>query len=878
MLFLAIASFGSSHASVYYSRTSGGNWSDNTTWSTITYGNSTNTLTFPKAGDSAMIGDGYTVVINSTQTTGYVFVGQGSSGILEYPTASNASLTIQNNLSISANAKVWYNGNASRTHALIIGGNLTNNGTMDLHVDADDICNLTFNRSINGTITGSGSFDLNTVTLNKSTSTSFFIDVQSTTFESGIRDLVLTYGTYHHNNSSSYTVNSGSGLDFTIGPNVNLRISQGVVHVSSNSDNLTLNGILTITGGTFRVGSTDGLGGIRYDKTGSITPKIDVTSGTLDIYGGITYKLGASTDPVYFSMTGGIIQLNAGTTGTPESVMGLNDVAGSTFIMTDGTIILSQNNTTGFSISDFSICGNSGSVSVGGGTVQFGDENTTDGTVFNFTPVNSVALPNIKLTGSSLIAATLCPSNNSTAAIKALSLYIDANKTFDIRSCSGTTGDTRDLILTGNIDGVNAMVLDGTLVARNSNLLLQSGESQQIGGAGDLNLYNIQINNPYGVTAVSLVTVSNQIEFTDGVLYSVAAGTLKLANGASVVGASSSSYVDGNFLVELASTSSTNLVFPIGKDGVYRPVSLQVQNASSASTIYEAELMNTSPRDMSYTLPSGIERVSAVRFYALARTGSAGLTNATLTINYEDDDWVTDENYLRILGYDGSSSWINLGGVGTANPTGSITSSNFNNFRTIYALGNASGGSNPLPVTYLNFDVTKNTNRNTLHWSTASETNSDVFEIQRSVDLTNFSSIGIIKAAGFSNEIINYQFDDFLPFYGEIYYRLKQIDFNGDFSYSEIKAINSNTKNKISFYPNPVNNKFLNINLGNYDGEMIQMNVYNNAGILIDSESRILEQNQFKFEQGVTMNAGYYIIKIYDNKNDLICAESILFE
>jgi hypothetical protein len=878
MLFLVIASFENSQAAVYYSRTSGGNWSDNTTWSTVTYGNATNTLTFPKTGDSAMIGDGYTVILNSTQTTGSVFVGQGSSGILEYASGANASLTIQNNLTINTNAKVWYNSNATRTHTLIIGGNLTNNGVMDLYFDANDLCNLTFNRSLNGTVSGSGSFDLNTVTLNKSTSTAFQIEIQSTTFEAGIRTLTLTYGTYFHNNSSSYTVNPSAGVDFTIGANVILKVSQGLMYLSSNRNNLILNGIITLTGGTIRIGSSAGLGGIKYDKTGTINPKIEVTAGTLDVYGGITFNSGASTDPVYFSITGGTIQLNTGSSGTPDAVMGLNDVAGSTFIMSGGTVILSKKNTTGFSVSDFSICGTLGSVSVGGGTIQFGDENTPNGTVFNFNPVSNVSLPNFKLTGSSLASVTLCPNNNSTATIKVLSLYIDINKTFDVRSCSGTTGDTRNLVLTGNYDGVNSLVLDGTFITRSSTLIMQGSESQQIGGSSNLDLYRLQVDNTYGVTVNDLLTVSNQLEFIDGVLYSTASGTIKLANGASTTGASALSYVDGNLLIELASTSSTNLLFPIGKDGIYRPIDLQVQNASSASTVYEAELINTSPRDLSYTLPSGIEKVSGVRYFALSRTGAAGLTNAAITINYDSDDLVTDENYLRILGYDGSSSWVDLGGVGSANPTGSITSANFNNFRTIYALGNAAGGSNPLPVTYLNFDVIKKLNCNSLKWATASETNNDIFEVQRSPDLTNFSTIGTVKGAGFSNEIVNYQFDDYMPFFGKIYYRLKQIDFNGEFSYSDVRVVNSNSKNSISFYPNPVHDKFLNIKLQDYNGTIIHVNIYNNAGLLVESKSVMVDKSLLKIEQANSISNGCYIVKIYDDNKDLISVENIIFE
>src|SRR5215216_2668677 len=53
-------------ATTYYARTNGGNWNSNATWSTVGYGNSTNTGTFPKTGDAAFIGDGYRVYITQS--------------------------------------------------------------------------------------------------------------------------------------------------------------------------------------------------------------------------------------------------------------------------------------------------------------------------------------------------------------------------------------------------------------------------------------------------------------------------------------------------------------------------------------------------------------------------------------------------------------------------------------------------------------------------------------------------------------------------------------------------------------------------------------------------------------------------------------------
>jgi hypothetical protein len=59
---------------------------------------------------------------------------------------------------------------------------------------------------------------------------------------------------------------------------------------------------------------------------------------------------------------------------------------------------------------------------------------------------------------------------------------------------------------------------------------------------------------------------------------------------------------------------------------------------------------------------------------------------------------------------------------------------------------------------------------------------------------------------------------------------------------------------KISFYPNHLNNKFLNINLDSYEGELSHLNVCNNAGFFINSEIMFVERNHLKFEHAITIN------------------------
>src|SRR5258708_40343571 len=97
MLLFAMQTF----ATTYYSRSNGGNWNVNSTWSTTGYGNVTNTGTYPKVGDDAFIGDGYTININTSVFCSSVTVGEGRSGILKYLSGGNYILNLTGNLSVA---------------------------------------------------------------------------------------------------------------------------------------------------------------------------------------------------------------------------------------------------------------------------------------------------------------------------------------------------------------------------------------------------------------------------------------------------------------------------------------------------------------------------------------------------------------------------------------------------------------------------------------------------------------------------------------------------------------------------------------------------------------------------------------------------------
>lgn len=110
----------------------------------------------------------------------------------------------------------------------------------------------------------------------------------------------------------------------------------------------------------------------------------------------------------------------------------------------------------------------------------------------------------------------------------------------------------------------------------------------------------------------------------------------------------------------------------------------------------------------------------------------------------------------------------------------------------------------PLPVELINFGASYSNGYPLLRWATATEMNNEGFEIEHSVDALTFSKIGFVESHHFSNSIQQYKFVDYL--HQEGYYRLKVIDYDSHFDYSDIVVINK--KMDVTLSPNPVISEF----------------------------------------------------------------------
>jgi len=177
-----------------------------------------------------------------------------------------------------------------------------------------------------------------------------------------------------------------------------------------------------------------------------------------------------------------------------------------------------------------------------------------------------------------------------------------------------------------------------------------------------------------------------------------------------------------------------------------------------------------------------------------------------------------------------------------------------------------------IPVELLSFSASSNGKEAILTWSTATELNNQLFEIQRSFEGSDFTTVGFVNGKGTTTERQDYVYKDKISADGKYFYRLKQIDYLGSYQYSEIiemelKAFNSYMLEQN--YPNPFN-PTTTIGYGIKEKSNVKITVLNSIGeevaVLVNEEKEsgyhTLEFNAGNLPSGVyfyQLQAGPYV-------------------
>ncbi len=138
-----------------------------------------------------------------------------------------------------------------------------------------------------------------------------------------------------------------------------------------------------------------------------------------------------------------------------------------------------------------------------------------------------------------------------------------------------------------------------------------------------------------------------------------------------------------------------------------------------------------------------------------------------------------------------------------------------------------------LPITLMYFTAKQNDSQVLLQWATASEKDNEYFSLEKSRDGRQFNEIGRVAGAGTSTAKLTYQFTDDFPFGGTSYYRLKQVDLDGTFTYSRIVAVNSEVTAALRIYPNPVTQNELWVEATDAQADDMRITIHNAVGQLL---------------------------------------------
>ena len=240
-----------------------------------------------------------------------------------------------------------------------------------------------------------------------------------------------------------------------------------------------------------------------------------------------------------------------------------------------------------------------------------------------------------------------------------------------------------------------------------------------------------------------------------------------------------------------------------------------------------------------------------VRCSYAANTGNTGMS-PTATDNSED---VLGDGFVAPLNVTAGQSYYLMVNKWSAGGAG---------FTLDWTGSTASLDCAVLPIELLSFTARMNRHIVDLNWITATETNNDYFLVEKSADGIDYAAFNRIKGAGTSLQAQSYHTIDPEPYPEISYYRLKQVDFDGKYSYSDIVAVNNDPSALFSFAPVPAGESLT-----------IYFNAVSNVlstVVIIDLKGRELIARDVMLEEGNNiinldisdLSSGFYMVKLIE--------------
>lgn len=245
---------------------------------------------------------------------------------------------------------------------------------------------------------------------------------------------------------------------------------------------------------------------------------------------------------------------------------------------------------------------------------------------------------------------------------------------------------------------------------------------------------------------------------------------------------------------------------------------------------------------------------------------SAGVCPFNISWNTNLDRWELSLPGTAVLYYNSTASFPNPPDLSLGTWVSEAGCSPISNL-----MGDVQSGIT-VPVQFISLNADMTTNGLILNWETASEIDNERFDVEGSVDGINYVKYGSVKGSGSSSETQNYTFLLRNPASGTVYYRLKQIDFDGQFKYSDVISVKLNRNHDVygELYPNPNQTGLFKLNFTVRKDKNTRISVFSYTGEKVYTENRYIQHTSKQIELDFThLKSGIYIVQIGDAQRQI---------
>ena len=334
-------------------------------------------------------------------------------------------------------------------------------------------------------------------------------------------------------------------------------------------------------------------------------------------------------------------------------------------------------------VTDFSVAG--GQTFTGTGSINFSGAGTyPTPTVYlgSTTGLNAIMASGSKtFDGAATIFSFKAPNAWVTATAYLIGQQVTSNGNIYTITTAGTAG-------------VTAPSGTGTFTNNSVAYTYVSSAAQTTGSSFPATVKGLKMYNTAGITLSGATTVTTTLTDTSTVLTAASsAAVLTINSGVTLPNNfSSTNYIAGPLtLFSAANTSAQTLNFPVGMNSEYLPLSLTLTQGAATATAYTV-VPTVGTATHGYVGSGNVQGVSSSRYYTISAAGNS-FTNGAINMSYsanDDDNTISlaDATNIRIAQYTSGSDWTNLGGTGSANITGTITSATAFSALGQFAIGN----------------------------------------------------------------------------------------------------------------------------------------------------------------------------------------------